>query len=204
MQDMAQMYGFTLIAHEKEASVYRPAYMIFKHDRNSSVVWVVVRGTNSIEDIFTDIAIEPEPFMDAHVHSGILRSARNIVRRVADELGGPGRHQIWLTGHSLGGGAASIAAIELRNNGYDADAIAFGPPSCLSARADGPGGGRWAHAAFRRHVTSIIVDEDVVPRLTNESISRLIAPKVSRRNAENSIRNKACGLELHALGSTRD
>jgi len=59
----------------------------------------------------------------------------------------------------------------LRNQGYDAHAVAFGPPSCVSPD------GEWLHKELRRHVTSIVVDSDIVPRLTNHSISRLLSPK---------------------------
>ncbi len=48
--------------------------------------------------------------------------------------------QIQLTGHSLGGGAAALAAVMLRNDGYSADAVTFGPPSCVTP-------GKWMHAS---------------------------------------------------------
>ncbi len=33
-----------------------------------------------VEDIFTDLTIDPERFMDGHAHKGILRSAQYIAQ----------------------------------------------------------------------------------------------------------------------------
>ena len=88
------------------------------------------------------------------------------------------------------------AAVMLREAGYQADAVIFGPPACVEPMSDtrcrsdqfsGPDGtGQNGGSppprlcrSLRKHVTTIIVDCDIVPRLSKASLRRLLAPRVS-------------------------
>jgi len=116
------------------ASRTKPAYLIMRHDhsKEKETLWVAVRGTHSVEDLLTDLDTQPSEFMDGHVHKGIYLAGKFIAKSV-QSVASREKNKIWLTGHSLGGGAAAIAATILRNDGWHAkacDESTTRPPLC--------------------------------------------------------------------------
>lgn len=115
-------------------------------------------------------------------HKGILLSARELVnhlesRHVLSNLrrsmqpGGLLReYRLVFTGHSLGAAVASLAAILVRARGLPhARAVAFSPPPLLPALAA---------AECSSVVTSVVMEGDVVPRLSYRSVSDLAAEMI--------------------------
>ena len=144
-------------------------------------VAIVIRGSKEIFDFLTDGLLVAADYRDGKAHDGILRSALWLEQAYRADLkrfwqkskkyvqGKPGKQQmkLWLIGHSLGGGAAALAAMQFRGNGnrakttankwLDAEAVGFGTPSLLSP-----------HLSYesKDYVTTVVNDADVVPRLS--------------------------------------
>ena len=174
------LHEFDIVKASWTARLFEPAFVILRNQIKPMLFWIVVRGTNSVEDILTDVSAEPEKFLDGHIHSGILRSARFIKQQVQDCLTqhapsartGTKRAspELMVVGHSLGGGAAALATAMLRLDGHlSAHAIVFGAPSCVhrAPHLDG---------LLRNCVTHLALEDDIVPRLNNDTIARLLAP----------------------------
>jgi hypothetical protein len=69
-------------------------------------------------------------------------------------------------GHSLGAGAAAIAAMELKDNDWiQVEAVGFGCPSLLS---------RELAASTSDFITTVVNDADVVPRMSGSSVTNLL------------------------------
>lgn len=94
----------------------RPAYFVAVDDVYCAVV-VSIRGTDTIYDVFTDLSLQPAPFIGGHAHSGMVRSALSLYDEVRDTLRSLRRqypdHELVFTGHSLGGGVASLLTLKM-------------------------------------------------------------------------------------------
>ncbi|KAI9332810.1 Alpha/Beta hydrolase protein [Obelidium mucronatum] len=98
--------------------VFDPVFHYVALDRFAKVVVVALRGTLALNDVLTDLKADYADFMGHRVHSGMLRSAvlmyrkgaavREAVRQALEQNPGYG---LVLTGHSLGGGVASLLAL---------------------------------------------------------------------------------------------
>ena len=174
------LHEFDIVKASWKARLFEPAFVILRNQIKPMLFWIVVRGTNSVEDILTDVSAEPEKFLDGHIHSGILRSARFIKQQVQDCLTqhAPSARtgtkkaspELMVVGHSLGGGAAALATAMLRLDGHlSAHAIVFGAPSCVHRAPH-------LESLLRNCVTHLALEDDIVPRLNNDTIARLLAP----------------------------
>eukprot|EP00802_Teleaulax_amphioxeia_P010902 Tamp_10932.p1 GENE.Tamp_10932~~Tamp_10932.p1 ORF type:complete len:425 (+),score=73.19 Tamp_10932:117-1277(+) len=171
------LQGFKIVRSNWDAQVFKPAFVILQNHVKPKRFWIVVRGTYSVEDIMTDITAEPERFMDGHVHKGILRSAEFLVGEIKaclqEHLPSTGKRKkaetadLLLVGHSLGAGAAALATAMLRIEQLQAKAIVFGAPSCVHRAT-------YLENLLLRHVTHFVLDDDIIPRLNNETVTNLI------------------------------
>ena len=143
-------------------------------------VLMVVRGTKSMGDLITDAMMEATDYeydgVQGKAHVGICRSGEYLTKRHKKllatllQLSDKRKLDITLIGHSLGAGAATIAAMNMMNsnqfardigNGVDydvkvsANVIGFGCPALLS---------RDLSLMTRNFVTTVIADADVIPR----------------------------------------
>jgi Lipase (class 3) len=183
-------------------------------DHGWKSVIVSIRGTFSIEDCITDVLIAPESLeqlgadfgfdaVDQYSHGGVMSSARNVYRDlerhgVLDALlfGEHARYPSYtlrLVGHSLGAATCTLLSYMLRKKFPDLRCINYSPPGCTFT---------WEMAAqCKDWCTTCVLDTDIVPRLSVESIERLRdeildlvgrirVPKsvVAQRFTENSFR----------------
>ena len=95
--------GYVLDKHE---SKYMGAYAVWKQ-KTSGDCYVVIRGTSSLSDIFTDLNVEEyyDSEIEAYVHSGVRGRALFIINNIGDKLKYC-TQDITVTGHSLGGSIA--------------------------------------------------------------------------------------------------
>lgn len=130
---------------------------------------VAFRGTSSIRDWIIDaeffrVVLVEEPNGDVcEVHSGFLAAYESVIELLAAHLKKivVGDRPVFVTGHSLGGALAILAALELNRQKFTvAQVYTFGQP-------------RVGNAAFKRlyewslgtSTFRVVYQEDIVPRL---------------------------------------
>jgi hypothetical protein len=166
-------------------------------DRAAGWVVLAVRGTLSGHDTLTDACAAPVRFLSGWAHAGMAAAAWQLVRTHLPAAAGalakhPGTRLV-LTGHSMGGGVAALAAALCASDDADVAAAAArgaaaGAPGDAAAAAAACAAVRAAHAvafacpcvaslplaaALRCHVTSLVAGKDVVPRLSVAAVQRL-------------------------------
>jgi triacylglycerol lipase len=104
---------------------------------NERNVIVSVRGTDSLKDFIVDAKFIQEKYkfgnsVEARIHGGFLEdylAIRQEVRlAVAMALASSPGRSLWLTGHSLGAGIASILALDMALSGMSPSVYTFGSP----------------------------------------------------------------------------
>ncbi|KAK2970149.1 hypothetical protein RJ640_019617, partial [Escallonia rubra] len=162
----------------KNSSVLRPGYHIGIDTRNKLVV-LGIRGTHTVYDLITDIISSSgeEITLEGYSsHFGTAESARwfltyelGTIKKCLEKHKG---FRLRLVGHSLGGATASLLATMLRKKsieelGFSPDivsAVGFGTPPCVSKElAEG----------CSDYVTTIVMQDDIIPRLSGASLTRL-------------------------------
>ena len=169
-------------------------------------VLMVVRGTKSMSDLITDAMMEASDYeyaipggrkdgkdsiLRGKAHSGMQLSGKYLVDRHLTllssllKLSKKRKIEITLVGHSLGAGAATIAAMEwnskpfgremsdLKNiNGnakndtqVSAHVIGFGCPALLSKSLS---------LATKDYVSTVIADADFIPRMSSATLFNLL------------------------------
>lgn len=69
-------------------------------------------------------------------------------------------------GHSLGAGAAAIAAMELRDHDFlKVEAVGFGCPSLLSKELA---------ESTKEYITTVVNDADIIPRMSGASMTNIL------------------------------
>ena len=172
----------------------RPASAVFVHEKHK-VVCLSIRGTSTIQDVVTDIRQTPIPFPESDPEisqrssdgdwttvsrgqglavSGMAAAALNLYREHSDcllQLAREG-YRIRLTGHSLGGSVATLLGVLIRRDlkrDFDEDiplrVYSYGSPACLDARLSD---------FVENFVTTVVLHDDVIPRLTLSSCRGLL------------------------------
>ena len=128
-------------------------------------------------DLITDAMMEATDYeydgVQGKAHVGITRSGEYLTKRHKKllsslmQLSDKRKLDITLIGHSLGAGAATIAAMNMNSNQFatdignggdvkvSANVIGFGCPALLSQNLS---------LMTRKFVTTVIADADVIPR----------------------------------------
>ncbi|XP_038897253.1 uncharacterized protein LOC120085373 isoform X2 [Benincasa hispida] len=162
----------------KNSSVMRPGYYIGVDTRKKLVIFGI-RGTYTVYDLITDIITTSDgdvTFEGYSMHFGTSESARwflqheiGMIRRCLEKYQG---FRLKLVGHSLGGAIASLLAVMLRKMsnkelGFSPDivsAIGYATPPCVS---------RKLAESCADYVTTVVMQGDVIPRLSVASLTRL-------------------------------
>jgi putative lipase involved disintegration of autophagic bodies len=101
---------------------------IAKDPINNAII-ISFRGTHSKDDIATDVNYHLVPArsicLRCEASHGFWRAWSDVKDGVLGTLGGDKKRKIVVTGHSLGGALASIAAADLRGIGYVVDMVKF-------------------------------------------------------------------------------
>uniref|UniRef100_A0A1B6E9M6 sn-1-specific diacylglycerol lipase n=1 Tax=Clastoptera arizonana TaxID=38151 RepID=A0A1B6E9M6_9HEMI len=149
-----------------------PFYILACHKTKSIVL--VIRGSLSIRDIFTDLTCVPEKIEaeglppDSLAHKGMLICATKLKKHLADTgilekaFAQYTNYGFIITGHSLGAGVSVLVGILLRPIYPDLKVYAFSTPAGLLTRE--------AARYTESFVMTIGVGEDCVMRLSIESI----------------------------------
>ena len=134
-----------------------------EEDKPLEVV-MAVRGTKELGDILSDTLLDAADFKDGTAHSGVSKSgawlAAEHLEMLRSLLDASNRKKLKLTliGHSLGAGAAAIAAMYFNDEDWiDATSIGFGCPALLDLAQS---------VAVKDYVVTVVTDSDIVPRLS--------------------------------------
>uniref|UniRef100_A0A2C9UT48 Fungal lipase-type domain-containing protein n=1 Tax=Manihot esculenta TaxID=3983 RepID=A0A2C9UT48_MANES len=162
----------------KDSSVMRPGYYIGIDPRKKLIIFGI-RGTHTVYDIITDIVSSSDgevTFEGYSTHFGTAEAARwflthemGTIRECLKKYEG---FRLRLVGHSLGAAIASLLAIMLRKRSHEelgfspdiVSAVGFATPPCVS---------RELAESCADFVTTVVMQDDIVPRLSAASLARL-------------------------------
>ncbi|KAK4796198.1 hypothetical protein SAY86_028524 [Trapa natans] len=162
----------------KNSSVLRPGYYIGVDHRRKLVIFGI-RGTHTVYDLITDIVSlsdEGITFEGYTTHFGTAEAARwfltHEVATIKKCLDNHGGYKLRVVGHSLGGATAALLAIMLRKKsknqlGFSPEivsAVGYATPPCVS---------RELAESCSDYVTTVIMQDDIIPRLSVASLTRL-------------------------------
>jgi len=164
-----------LAFEQSTRELYAPGYLAAVDYEHEAVV-VALRGTSSMADTLADLVCEPAVVqlggLDGIAHGGMLKAAQRLDATLASlvEAGlaklAPTRRsdsplRVRICGHSLGAGVAALLAALWRDAGrfpgVDVRCLALACPQVLDARLA---------AAVGNHTTSVVLGDDLVPRLS--------------------------------------
>mmetsp|Transcript_31503 Transcript_31503/g.69813 ORF Transcript_31503/g.69813 Transcript_31503/m.69813 type:complete len:1001 (+) Transcript_31503:383-3385(+) len=174
-----------LIYAQLNSSFKETPYCIVVDHRWKSVV-LSIRGTLSIEDCVVDVLVDPEGLeelgnehgFDAKgqaCHSGVLAETRWLLsdlkqHRILDRLlVGPNaeypHYNLRIVGHSLGAACSVLLSYMLKRNFPNLRCTCISPPGGFLT---------WKMATeCKDFVTSFVLDSDIVPRLSVDSMEHL-------------------------------
>ena len=169
---------------EDADNLFATAFDIVEDDKE---LILRIRGTDSLADIVTDLAVATHETENGYVHLGVWEATQTILDRAMpklEELGvKKGGKSVCVVGHSLGGACAGILGPLLQSKGIECKAYAFAPAACVSESLTG-----------NEHVTTYVIGADCVPRLTWKGIE----------NLSNDLSQIDWDSELEALAESTD
>uniref|UniRef100_A0A674BU65 Diacylglycerol lipase-beta n=1 Tax=Salmo trutta TaxID=8032 RepID=A0A674BU65_SALTR len=122
-----------------------PFFVALDHKREA--VLVAIRGTLSLRDLLTDLSADCENLPvegvsgTCYAHKGMSQAAGYIYKKLLNDgilnqaFTIAPEYKLVITGHSLGGGTASLLAILLRSSFPSLQCYAFSPPGGLMSKA---------------------------------------------------------------------
>ena len=210
-QRIAALQRWETIYTYNESAPEQPAYALFASSSGVTKEMVLaVRGTNSVQDLVTDVRATPSSFPPSDEE--VFRTVHGLPAREGGEesvcaeaeghadrtwewlqvssdrryaCGGMARAAMWLlsqvgpsllllgsqgyalkvVGHSLGGAVAALLTFLLMDYAPGATCVTYGCPSCVDASiAD----------SLRGRVVNIVLHDDVISRITPQSIRGLM------------------------------
>jgi len=120
-------------------------------------VVVAFRGTHEDREWIEALAYGQAPWAFGRAHKGCTRLVENVWTNLLAGLydEGADARRIWVTGHSIGGTLALIAAARLEFEGFDVfNATTFGTPAVLD---------KTAAESFRCAILRVVNNEDILP-----------------------------------------
>lgn len=150
-----------------QVKIIRPCFFV-AYDHKEKAVVLCIRGTASLKDALTDVAGTVDPFLTGVGHRGIVRAAEWFQKNMLDSLKTWCREKsngkLIITGHSLGAGTAALLSMLLQNEFDGVECFAFAPPAVLSTGLC---------SVSESVVTSVICEDDIVPRFSTMAVETL-------------------------------
>ena len=190
-------------------------------------VLMCIRGTKSMSDLMTDALLDATDYqyvdetgdvLMGKAHGGMVKAGKYLVKRhekllsTLVELSNKRKIEINLIGHSMGAGAATIAAMEWNSKGFNvgedrdgiknndgieisAHVIGFGCPAILSKSLS---------VATQDYCTTVIADADMIPRMSGATLVNLILDLMTfdyRDKAERDVEQALKELQYRFAGN---
>ena len=165
-----------IVKHKRDASPYDPSFFI-SLDRKRRAVVVTFRGTLSLGDALTDLVCDHEPYEILGIKGFMHRGFKNAANRLAlqlepliqqkfEEIEQDEQYSLVLTGHSLGAATATSLTVYWMNSGAfknrQLKCYAYASPCVYSYELA-------THPSLKRIIKSVVVKDDLVPRLCHGS-----------------------------------
>ncbi|KAI9257117.1 hypothetical protein EDC94DRAFT_615513 [Helicostylum pulchrum] len=164
----------------RKGASFQPSYYVAL-DRPRKAIVLSIRGTWSLYDAITDLVCEYKPWKGGLVHSGMLASAQWFYTSIIPQIFRYIHHHhqelssFIITGHSLGGGTASLLTMMVadhidelhqlaKNDSFDLHCYNYAPAAVSS-----PDLGE----RYRQFITSYVYQDDIVGRLSYGSAMKL-------------------------------
>ncbi|KAJ6246678.1 lipase class 3 protein-like [Anaeramoeba flamelloides] len=147
---------------------FRPAYYLWYDDKYNELV-LSIRGTSSISDAMTDLATVVEEVEEGvYAHLGMYNSAKwfdhHLFEAVEEFLQKTEECRLVIVGHSLGAGTAAILTYLWKNKIPDLHCYCYATPPILDQATSN---------SLKDHVTTVILRNDIIPRLSLASLNVL-------------------------------
>lgn len=129
VEKQLRVWQYELITEITDEKTETNAYLAEK----DQYIVLSFRGTSSLKDFITDVDIRKTSpdWANGDIHRGFARALDSVWPGIKEQLGRSGQQEkkLWVTGHSLGGALAQLAALRLTKSGYRVQAVyTFGTP----------------------------------------------------------------------------
>lgn len=124
------------------------------------VAVLAFRGTQQPRDWIANLDLWPQRFapLDGRVHGGFAKAWDHVAAVVMPALERLDGKRLWITGHSLGGAVALLAAAT--HHDKTVGLVTFGQPRMLKRKAN-----EKANAIFNTRYTRLVHGNDIVPKV---------------------------------------
>ncbi|KAI8993566.1 hypothetical protein BDB01DRAFT_832360 [Pilobolus umbonatus] len=157
----------------RKGASFQPSYFI-AIDRSRKAIVLSIRGTWSLYDAITDLVCEYRPWKGGLVHSGMLASAQWFYTNILPQIFRYVHHysnvitNLIITGHSLGGGTASILTMMAADHINRLKSLACNPSFDLHCYTYAPAAvvTRDLSKRYEQYIHSFVCHDDIVGRLS--------------------------------------
>ena len=174
----------------KGTKLLTPVYAIFKNDDTKSII-LAIRGTATAKDVLIDgLATTKSIILDGneyYAHAGFLKASSHIANKTASQLtklltDNPD-YKLTVTGHSLGGGTATITGIMLFENYFNrnraVNICGFASGASFAAQKNGKALEQYLITYPDLTISTFVYENDIVPRLSAFEMFTFLATCVS-------------------------
>eukprot|EP00186_Timspurckia_oligopyrenoides_P005009 CAMPEP_0182452390 /NCGR_PEP_ID=MMETSP1172-20130603/44222_1 /TAXON_ID=708627 /ORGANISM="Timspurckia oligopyrenoides, Strain CCMP3278" /LENGTH=378 /DNA_ID=CAMNT_0024650219 /DNA_START=315 /DNA_END=1451 /DNA_ORIENTATION=- len=154
-----------IVLSQYNSSATMPAYVVYYKD---CTAYICVRGTQQFEDVLTVLECDSDPLLHGKGHKGIVRGAKNLLLTILPTLESLKPTKTFVAGHSLGGAAAAVLVLLLREHGgifQNTEGYAFCPPPVIDAEL---------MPTAMDCVISVVHGQDLVPSLDANAVDKLL------------------------------
>eukprot|EP01090_Pellita_catalonica_P017196 TRINITY_DN5131_c0_g1_i1.p1 TRINITY_DN5131_c0_g1~~TRINITY_DN5131_c0_g1_i1.p1 ORF type:complete len:512 (+),score=111.68 TRINITY_DN5131_c0_g1_i1:29-1537(+) len=157
-----------ILSQQWTSNLFDPGHVVAYAHRRKTIV-VTIRGTFHLRDALVDMVGRYEPFLTGFAHCGMAKAAKGkyktlmpVILKARDEHRD---YKVEVVGHSLGAGTAALLTylIHARYPEIPIHCHAFASPCVVSLDL----------ARNKELITSVVVGDDIVPRLSYGSLEDL-------------------------------
>ena len=173
--------NLNLVKYNKKQQYSRvlvPKYAVVVDDKTKSIV-VMIKGTSTPKDAIIDgLATTEQVVLDKKnylAHSGFLRSGKEIVKQIKNDITSlintNRNYNIVVTGHSLGGGAATVTGVLLhetlkKTHNVKVNVLAYAAGTTFAAEKGKTPLQDYLSKNTNLRMKTYVYKQDIVPRLS--------------------------------------